>query len=72
MFESHAPFLLDFLEPVNPMSAPEEHYNPATQCGSPAGMAATQRSQSFQNRTSGYSVLTAYEDADDEYVTRSD
>lgn len=73
MIESSAPFLLDFLEPVDPAPAPENLYDRFNQRSASQPLTgATQRTQSFQNRTSGYSAITAYEDSDDEYVTRSD
>ena len=67
------PFLLSFLEPVEPMFAPPPSYDPVTQCDQDDGVwCGTQRSKSYQNRTSSPSVLTGYEDYDDEYVTTTD
>jgi hypothetical protein len=70
---STRPFLLHFLEPVQPMAAPEHNYDPATQTGNlPVLSCGTHRTQSFSNRTSGYGLITGYEDADDQQVTVSD
>lgn len=73
MPEDQIPFLLEFLEPAEPIPAPDERYDARTQCGaSPPTVAATQRTISMQNRSCGYHLITGYEDADDEYITRSD
>lgn len=73
MPEDQIPFLLEFLEPADPIPAPEERYDPDAQCNPlPPTVAATQRTISMQNRTSGYNLITAYEDPDDEFITRSD
>jgi|GEM_PF-2555715 hypothetical protein len=70
---SSLPLLLHFLEPVTPMQAPEHSYDPATQTALPLMcMGGTERTRSYSNRTSGYGLVTGYEDADDEYVTVRD
>lgn len=67
------PFLLHFVEPVEPMSAPTHRYDPKTQCEEgEMRCGATMKSQSFNNSTTSYSALTGYEDYDDQYVTRTD
>jgi len=68
------PFLLRFLEDVKPHPAPPLNYDSTTQTGviPKFHCDGTNRTRSYQNRTSGYSLVTAYEDADDEYVTSTD
>lgn len=68
------PFILRFAERVEPLPAPAFRYDSATQCEDvePLSCGGTQRGRSYQNSTSAYSVLTGYEDYDDEYVVERD
>jgi hypothetical protein len=71
--KSAIPLLLHFLEPVTPMQTPEHSYDPVSQTALPMMcMGGTERTRSYSNRTSGYGLITGYEDADDEYVTVRD
>jgi len=55
------------------MEAPAHDYDPTTQTGDlPVLSCGTQSTRSYQNRTSGYGLVTGYEDADDEYKTVRD
>lgn len=68
------PFLMHFLQDANSEVVEIAGYDPAVQSRrSPAySMGGTRRSMSYQNSTTQNSVLTGYEDYDDEWVSTED